>query len=312
LAHGRRGKRAEPDFRSVFIPVWGDRPVGDLTTADVLAIITAKKRTAPAMAKALLTLVGRFFTWVIDQQVYDLTTSPCSGLTKKKIVGETIPRTRRLNDAELFALWRSAGRMGYPVGAVYWTLLLTALRLNEGAQMSWPEVHGDTVIVAASRMKASNGRAREHLVPLSMMAKEVLTSLPRFKGGQYLFSLSAGKTPVAMSAAFKSDLDRRMLRTLRALARRNGEDYRTVKLEPWTNHDLRRVVRSALSSLRVPHVVAEAILAHRQGGVVAVYDLHEYESEKREALEKWAEKLASIVDPKPTAPATVINLRGRR
>jgi hypothetical protein len=55
-----------------------------------------------------------------------------------------------------------------------------------------------------------------------------------------------------------------------------------------------------------------AILAHRQGGVVAVYDLHQYESEKREALEKWAEKLASIVDPKPTAPATVINLRGRR
>jgi len=28
-----------------------------------------------------------------------------------------------------------------------------------------------------------------------MMAKEVLTSLPRFKGGQYLFSLSAGKRP---------------------------------------------------------------------------------------------------------------------
>lgn len=144
LAHERRGKRAERDFRSIFIPVWGDRPVGDITTADVLAIITAKKPTAPAMAKALLTLAGRFFTWVIDQQVYALTTSPCSGLTKKKIVGETTPRTRRLNDAELFALWRSAGRMGYPVGAVYWTLLLTALRLNEGAQMSWPEVHGDT------------------------------------------------------------------------------------------------------------------------------------------------------------------------
>ncbi len=51
-------------------------------------------------------------------------------------------------------------------------LLLTGLRLNEGAQLSWTEVQGDTIIIPASRMKGKEGKAREHLVPLSSAAKE--------------------------------------------------------------------------------------------------------------------------------------------
>jgi integrase len=44
--------------------------------------------------------------------------------------------------------------MGYhPAGAVYRTLLLTGLRLNEAAQISWAEVQGDTIVIPASRMK---------------------------------------------------------------------------------------------------------------------------------------------------------------
>jgi hypothetical protein len=43
--------------------------------------------------------------------------------------------------------------------------------------------------------------------------------------------------------------------------------------------------------LRVQHDVAEAILAHRPPGIVGTYNLHEYEDEKTEALEKWAMRL---------------------
>jgi hypothetical protein len=51
-----------------------------------------------------------------------------------------------------------------------------------------------------------------------------------------------------------------MLRTLKAMARRNGEDHHAVTLPNWVNHDLRRVIRSGLSALRAPHNVAEASL----------------------------------------------------
>jgi integrase len=310
LAHERRGKRAKRDFRSIFIVAWGDRPISEITTADVLAIINAKKRGAPSMAKALLTLIGRFFTWVIDSRVYGLDRSPCEGLTKKKIIGETVSRNRRLNDAELFAFERAAWRMGYPVGPVYRLLLHSGLRLNECARLSWSEVHDGHIIVPASRMKGRDGKATEHLVPLSTTAQEIIASLPRYRGGPFLFSLSAGKRPVAMTNQHKRDLDRRMLRTLKALARRRGDNDHAITLPEWVNHDLRRTLRSGLSALRVPQNVCEAILAHRPPGIVGTYDVYQYQDEKREALEAWAKRLKSIVEPAPDD--NVIPLRGRR
>jgi integrase len=312
LAQERSGKAVERDFRNVFIAAWGDRPVTEITKLDVLAIINAKKGSAPQMARSLLIMIKRFYNWAIDQHEYGLTTSPCDRLSRAKIIGEPLPRSRRLTAAELFAFWRATGRMNYPIGPAYRMLLLTGLRLKECAKISWPEVHGDHVIIPAERMKGKNGRAREHLVPLSSTAQEVLASLPRYRGGRYLFSFSAGDRPVAMASPVKRDLDRRMLRTLKAMARRRGEDHHAVTLANWTNHDLRRVVRSGLSQLRVPHNVAEAVLAHKPPGVVGVYDTHEYLDEKREALEAWAQRIASIVNPVPAAPAKVVKLARRR
>jgi integrase len=312
LEKERSGKVAERDLRSVFIAAWGERPVSEITKTDVLEIIITKKRTAPQMARALLVLIKRFFGWCVDQEIYGLSTSPCEGLSGKKLIGGLQSRDRRLTDAEIFAFWRATGRMGYPTGSVYRVLLLTGLRLNEAAQISWPEVQGNTIVIPASRMKGKEGKAREHLVPLSSAAREVIASLPRIKNGPYLFSMSAGKRPLTMTGPIKADLDRRMQRTLKALARRRGEDHRAVTLASWVNHDLRRVVRSGLSALRVEHNVAEAILAHRPPGIVRTYNLHEYEDEKAEALELWAQRLAAIVNPVPATPAKVVKLRGRR
>jgi integrase len=308
LSQERSGKAVERDLRSVFIASWGDRPVAEITKLDVLEIINAKKRTAPQMARHLLILIKRLFNWTVDMHIYGLTTSPCDRLSRAKIIGEPPSRSRKLDDAELFAFWRATGRMGYPVGWAYRMLLLTGLRLNECARLSWPEVHGDHAIIPAERMKGKNGRAREHLAPLSSAALEVIASLPRIKNGPFLFSFSAGQRPLVMASPGKRELDRRMLRTLQALARRRGEHHLGVTLPNWTNHDLRRVVRSGLSALRIPFNVCEAILAHKPPGIVGTYDLHEYEDEKREALERWAQRLASIVSPEP---ARVIKLPRR-
>ena len=149
-------------------------------------------------------------------------------------------------------------------------------------------------------------------MPLSSAAREVIASLPRIKGGKYLFSLSGGKRPLSMTGPVKADLDQRMLRTLQAMARRRGEDHEQVTLPHWVNHDLRRTVRSGLSALRVASNVAEAVLAHRQGGISATYDLHEYQTDKAEALELWAERIKAIVNPEPAPSGKVVKMRKRR
>jgi hypothetical protein len=88
-----------------------------------------------------------------------------------------------------------------------------------------------------------------------------------------------------------------------------------AKLQPFVIHDIRRTMRTGLSALPVPDLVRELVIAHARPGLHKVYDLHAYEAEKRQALELWAARLRSIVDPPappPTAEsANVVRLYGR-
>jgi integrase len=80
------------------------------------------------------------------------------------------------------------------------------------------------------------------------------------------------------------------------------------ELKPWRIHDLRRTARTNLAALGVPDLVAEMILGHAKRGLQRVYDQHRYEPEMREALEKWAARLRSIVTP---PPANVVPLKAQ-
>lgn len=55
-------------------------------------------------------------------------------------------------------------------------------------------------------------------------------------------------------------------------------------------------MRTRLSSLAAPHV-CELVIGHIKKGMNAVYDQHEYGDEMRKALDAWAAKLRSIVNP---------------
>jgi hypothetical protein len=109
-------------------------------------------------------------------------------------------------------------------------------------------------------MKGKNGKARQHVVPLTAEMLALFETLPRF-AQDHLFTTTLGIRPVWISDKIKKDLDRRMLRSLRALARVRGADPAKVKLEKWVNLE-RRTLRSRLSMLRVHPEVAEALLAH--------------------------------------------------
>ena len=312
LPSERGGRTIERAMRRDLLPLWSAKPITGITEADVLVLVRAKKAKTPAQAHNLLTLVKRFFGWALDQRAYGLTASPCVNLRPTKILGERAKGERVLTEGELFALWRGAGRLGYPYTEVYRLLMLTGLRLNEVADADWREfdMPRREWTIPAARMKGRPGKARPHLVPLTDDMLKILESLPRFKHGDYLFSSMLGAKAVWISSAVKARLDARMRRTLCALARRRGEDViGRERLQRWVNHDIRRSVRSQLSRLKIAEEVREAVLAHARPGIKGVYDHHDYLEEKREALQLWAARLRSIVSP---SPANVVPLRAGR
>ena len=66
----------------------------------------------------------------------------------------------------------------------------------------------------------------------------------------------------------------------------------------WCLHDLRRTCVSGMARLGIPPHIADKILNHNAGtisGVAAVYQRHEFLSERQEALERWGAHVAHIV-----------------
>jgi integrase len=330
LDRQRRGKVTAREIRSDLIEAWGERPISDIKPGDVKTLIHMIKARAPYQARNAFGHARTLFRWAVHHDLIEA--SPIASLEPRWVLdGAKIgPRQRTLTEEEIAAFWRATGRLGYPYGCLFRMLLLTACRLNEVARAQWSELHPElcrvireakraecavdwgTVPEKSKRWTIPAARFKsdvEHIVPLSNDVCALLESLPRFSAGDFLFTTTDGEKPINGLSKSKHRLDKRMLRNLRAMGKRRGDDAAQVKLPGWVLHDLRRVVRTHLSALEVPDHVAEMVLGHGRKGLQRVYDQHRYEPQIREALERWAARLREIVQPtSPPPQATLKNV----
>jgi len=267
------------------LPRWGSRAASSITRADAITMVEALDRASgPYTAAKALALASSIFRHAMTRE--QVASNPCALIKITDLVGEMSSRQRVLSTAEIVLLWRATEGI-YPAGPFARFLFLTAVRRSEAAHMTWGEVNLDDAlwIIPASRTKSGV----PHEVPLSGMAVDLLRSLPRFTGGDFVFSTTGGRSGIRSFGLYK-----------------NAIDARATALTSWRFHDLRRTARTNLASLGVAPFIAELILGHQQKGVHKVYDVHRYQAEKREALERWANRLRDIVTP---PPANVRRLR---
>jgi integrase len=224
----------------------------------------------------------RFFGWAIERDIYGIEASPCANINIKRLVGSKDRRDRVLTDAELALVWQVAGKIGQPFGPLVRALLLTGQRLSEIAEARWSEINTEAalLVVPRARMKMK----QTHSVPLTPAMIALLEAMPRFdhKGSDFIFTTTGGRRPISGFSKAKQRLD---------------EEISPAGVPHFTLHDLRRTVRTRLSALGVTRTVAELTIGHAQQGIEAVYDVHSYDHEKRDALARWERALLAIVDP---------------
>jgi integrase len=187
-------------------------------------------------------------------------------------------RARALSATEIAALWRAWETMGAPMGAFMRLALVTGQRRSEIATMERRELDLEGRLWTIPPAKSKNRKA--HLVPLSALAVEILEGLPRIDD-RYVFSTRAGTRIFGFSKA------KARAATLSGVM-------------TWRLHDLRRTMATRLAELGVPHPVVSKALNHSPRGVMgvtAIYSRHEYLDERREAMERWAQRLRDIVEP---------------
>jgi integrase len=233
--------------------------------------------------------------WALSRDIPGYEANPAAAINANDVVGKSKARDRLLSDSELATVWRAISGVSEPFSSVYKILLFTGARREEIAAARWEDFDEDnaTLTVPAARSKVGDAM----LIPLPPAAVELIKALPRFSGS-YIFSTSAGQTPITAFSHAKAQLDRAIATT-------------GATIPPFVLHDFRRCVRSGLGRLGVATVTAELCLGHRQPGIVGVYDRHSYFSEKRDALRKWEAHLLAIVAPPPADGGKVVPMRAR-
>lgn len=263
---------------------WKGRRLSTITRAQIHDLYDAMKdRGASISANRLHTQLNVMGRWAVERGI--VATNPFAEI-KAPSSERGRARERVLDDSEIRLVWKAADSIGWPFGPIVKLLLLTGGRRDEVAQMEWKEVDLDRAAWTLPAARSKN--RREHAIPLSDMALEILRSLPRIERSSFVFTTNA-RTPVSGFSKAKPALDR-------AMAELAGEGASPIT--GWVLHDLRRTVATNLQRLGVRLEVTEAVLNHVSGsraGIVGVYQKHDYATEKRQALDAWMRRLVEIV-----------------
>jgi len=303
--------------------IWAGKRVQDITRRDVRDHVEGLAETAPIGANRAFSELRKFFNWCVGKDI--LPASPMIGLQPPS--EENPSRNRVLirraevpgsSDDELRWLWLAAeqydrqeddeGKGGHgqkhrgPFGPFIQFLILTGQRRTEVAGMTWREVDVENRLWVIPAERAKNGQP--HSVPLSDAAVAILESLPRIKNAKFVFTTN-GIAPVSGFSRMKERTDRLMQEIA------DKEAGESVNIPPWTLHDLRRTAAAGMQRLGVRLEVTERVLNHTSGsfgGIVSVYQVHDFHEEKRAALEAWAGFVTSLVEGRPAA-SNVVPLR---
>lgn len=193
-------------------------------------------------------------------------------------------RQRVLSEPEIKLFWDwlpSAKYISPNAKNVMLLSLMTGMRTGEVCRIKWSAVDLDEGFIRLNETKTGASR----YVQLSSQAVMFLGGVD--KVGEYVFT-----TRSPQGKPLKTPLDQKQLTQQLYYARSKGVN---LDIEPWSPHDLRRTVRTQLSKLRCPREVSEAILGHSKKGIEGTYDLHQYEEEAKEWLQKWCDRLDGIV-----------------
>jgi integrase len=275
-------------LRSKDFDAWRDRPATSITADDVRALRDRiHERGAAVLATRALRFVGALGSWAVSEG--KLAASPAQGVRPRTT--ETA-RDRTLHNAEIAAFFKACDTFDFPFRDMLKLLALSGQRLREVAEMEWNEVSLDRRewVIAARRTK--NGNA--HTVHLSDPALAILTALAeqRAKIGmlqrsRFVFS-TTGTTPISGFSRSKERLDA-------AMAKLIGHE-----IPAFTLHDLRRTATTKMAELGFPPHVVDKILNHSAGairGTAAVYNRHQYLSERQAALETFGRFITSLTEP---------------
>ena len=270
-------------LRAYAFPRIGAVPVSDVTTADVLAILTPIWHDKPETARRVRQRIGAVMKWAVamgyrpDNPAGD---ALGQALGRQRAVVQHMRALPHGEVADALATVRTSQALVTTKDA-FELLVLTAARSGEVRLATWDEMDLDAAVwtIPAARMKAK----RDHRVPLSGRALEILHDARRRSDGTGLVFRSPRGKPL-------SDM------TLSKLIKELG-----IAAVP---HGFRSSFRDwAAERTNTSREVVEAALAHTvRNPTEAAYARSDLFEHRRLLMDDWSRYLAqgTTKDSKPT------------
>lgn len=222
------------------------------------------------MANRIRAVASSLFSFAINQGLVEK--NPIKSIDTYE---KAAKRNRVYTKKEIKELWVYFGKQNQPIDSYLKILLLLGQRKTETMKMQWNEIQGDVWVIPPERSKNS----KEHRVPLPPLAQRIISDLRGYSGkSDYVFL-----SPRA---------DNKPLSSVRSCAQRIQEN---TKVKDFRYHDLRRTVATNMAKIGIQRNIVGKILNHKSASeddmITAIYDRYDYDSEKREALQKWENRL---------------------
>lgn len=283
----KRPEQVEQRLARHVLPQWGHRDARTIKPRDVNELTdTIADNGSPVEANRVKNVIGQLFNFAIIRGVVE--SSPV--IRGYLPGGPERPRDRVLSDDELRVILNdptSALRMRRTAHAVL-VLLATGARRGELARAEWRDVDLERRIWRIPAENSKNGL--EHTFHITNFAYEHFSELRQLSDrSRWVLPASdrehrktLGDTPI----------DPKLL--TRSVARCTSR-LKRLKVAPFKVHDLRRTVRTGLARVGVRPDIAERVLNHKLDKLLLTYDRHGYFDERRDALERWAAHLETLV-----------------
>jgi integrase len=276
LVHARERQRSrtfsgtERHLRAHAAPLHHDR-VETVSRGDIAGLLgRIAESSGPISANRLRAALSAMWTWGLRTGLIDADNNPVTFTVRQR---ETT-RDRTLSGAELIAIW-DATNNGKDYSRIVRLCLLTGCRREEIGRLRWDEIQDDRLVFGPDRMK---GNLAHEIALLPMISSALPKRLDDAR------SCVFGKRGTGFSGWSKSKID------LDAKLAGLG-----INIPAWGLHDLRRTVSTRLHDAGVEPLVIEALLAHKQQGVAAVYNRASFREAKRAALTRWHEIVAELI-----------------
>ena len=297
-------KQREQHFKAHILPTLGPIPVRDITPEDIAVMLrkTGKKST-PNVTELVLTATSEAFKH--GQRITTVITNPCTGISAFAIVGRPqVVRARlKLTEEELGVLLPNLHLIGRTNQLATLILLSTCVRIGELTQAKWEDIdfYDATWRIPPEVSKSRNG----FIVPLVPQVIEWFEELHTLSCGSK-FVFPARQTRRLRTHGCEMPFEKRALNAMLSKLTKKLPNVRH-----FTPHDLRSTARSYLAALGISPIVAERCLNHSLGGLLAVYDQHDYLDERRNALEQlnaFITRCAAKKENNVPSPRQVVSL----